>query len=72
MAICFCSSWSERPSNWSIGCERRGEDGGTGEIKDVGDGDGETCDEEDVGLDKEEENGERRDTPKLGKPVFGL
>jgi len=20
LAICSCSSWSERPSNWSIGC----------------------------------------------------
>ena len=26
MAICSCSSWSERPSNWSIGCGEEEED----------------------------------------------
>ena len=25
MAICSCSSWSERPSNWSIGFEEEEE-----------------------------------------------
>ena len=45
LAICSCISWSERPSNWSIGFG----------------------DEEDEAEDEEE--GERRDTPKEGKPV---
>ena len=46
MAICSCSSWSERPSNWSIGCGEEEEE--------------------------EEEEGERRDSPKEGKPVVGF
>ena len=44
MAICSWSSWSERPSNWSIGC----------------------------GEEEGEEEGERRDTLKEGKPVVGF
>ena len=40
MAICSCSSWSERPSNWSIGCgeeeeEAEVEDEEEGEIMDT-------------------------------------
>ena len=50
MAICSCSSWSERPSNWSIGC---------GE-------------EEEEAEEGDEQEGERIDTPKKGKPVDEL
>ena len=57
MAICSCSSWSERPSNWSIGCGEEEE-----EVEE---------DEEEV-ADEEKEEGERMDTPKEGKPVVGF
>ena len=71
MAICSCSSWSERPSNWSIGCEEEEEDSDKVDIKEEVE-DGRTFEEEAAGLDDGNEKGERRDTPKHGKPVFGF
>ena len=80
MAICSCSSWSERPSNWSIGCgaEEEAEEDIVWDfkrrwrLKEKRDGVG-AMEEGEVEDEREDETGgeegERGDTPKRGKPV---
>ena len=86
MAICSCSSWSERPSNWSIGCGEEEEEETTGDIlvfkrkrrrkedeDEVGDMEEEDAGEEELEAEGgDEEKGESMDTPKEGKPVDGF
>ena len=72
--MCFCSSLSVRPSNWIIGCGEEEEDivgvfKRKRRRKEDEDEDGD-IEEEDAG--KEEEAGQRWDTPKKGDPVTGL